>query len=73
MKHTKKNIVRVLEAHRDLCHAIANQYKSDGEIDRYNTYVDMAICYGEAISLILKKDYFNELADILKVSEEEGK
>ena len=68
MKHTKKNVVKVLQAMYENYHALARAAETDKQ---KHLYIWRAIEISNAISLLTKKDFFEDFCKIHKITEDE--
>lgn len=62
MKHTKENIIKVLEAKCTLAHAMVDHYRLNGDNQTAEEYLAEACALRDAIYLLEDKDYFNNTA-----------
>ena len=64
MKRTKENIIKLLKAKYDNCHALRHIYAKDGKKELADDYLHEAMAYSDVISLLTNKDYFDEMVNV---------
>lgn len=62
MKHTKENIIKVLEAKIHLAHKMVEYSRLNGDFQSAEEYLAEACALRDAIYLLEDKDYFNNTA-----------
>ena len=69
MKHTKANIIKVLQADAKLCRSLQKHYEEVNDQETAEKYCREAWGIERAINVIEDPKHFNEMAKALKVVE----
>ena len=70
LKHTKKNIIKVLKAKREVTYRLYKSAKERGDTKRADDYLKECCRIDSCIYLMTDKKYFQEIADIYEVTED---
>lgn len=64
MKRTKENIIKLLKAKYDNCHALRRINEENGKEELASACIYKAIAYHDVINLLTDKDYFDKMVSI---------
>lgn len=70
LKHTKKNIIKVLKAQKEVAYRLYKNAKERGDAERADNYLKECCKIDSCIYLMTDKKYFQEIAEIYEVTED---
>ena len=70
LKHTKANVIKVLEAQKEVAYRLYKNAKERGDTKRADDYRKECYRIDSCIFLLTDKKYFQEIAEIYEVTED---